>query len=208
MRPVISERSKVEIRIESNQAAARRPYRRAAFLAVAAVASAGLLASARASGISLWLDQNGSASGFGSGNVSWDTNITNDWNIDGSAGNTTAPGKWLQAGQTAGVDDFNIANFNAAFTVTVNGTIDIGGINFNSGASTIQSTAALNGALSIGANNITIFNQIGGTGTINVPINGSGDITVTSSAANNTLNFGAMTGFTGNLIIAAGTDPT
>src|SRR5207248_1484378 len=119
MRKVMNDRGSERIGTVGSRIKARRPHRAAMLLATAAAGLLGSARSARAAGVSLWMDQNGATASFGSGAVSWDTNITNDWNTNGTTGNTTAPGKWLQAGQSAGLDDFNIANFNAAFTATV-----------------------------------------------------------------------------------------
>ncbi len=183
--------------------------RRSALLIAAASAAAPALlvlgpSSSAWGAVSLWADSNGAGAGFGSGAITWDEGTTLDWNTNGTASNTTAPGAWNQ-----GSTDFNFANFSAAYTATVNGTVNVGGISFNTGATTITSTSALNGALNFGSSPVTIsLAASGSTQAILVPITGSGDMTISeTSGQNDTMNLeGSMAGFNGNLTVSGGTD--
>lgn len=140
---------------------------------------------------------------FQKGNTIWDAATTPDWTTTKTGG---IPTVWVQPGQTQGVDDFNIANFEAAFNVNVSGTVDVGGINFDSGATNIGGTDPYGSyMLNAGSGNMVINQAVAVHEEIFAPIIGSGMITYnpTNTTGTDTLNLDDLTQYTGGITINA-----
>lgn len=183
------------------QSTHRRRYRiaasdvRARRLLTLAAASVGALAFAGpASAQLMFFDNNGATSGLGSGAGTWNAALAN-WATTSSPG-TTAPGTWV-AGSTA--------NFNAGFTVHLADTESVGGLIFNTGATTIDTaTGAVNPLLDFGSSAFS-FTTTSTVGTsrqiIAAPIKGSGDMTVNLATTGPLELAGDMSQFTGNIYL-------
>jgi hypothetical protein len=153
----------------------------------------------------IFFDTNGNTSGLGTGTGTWaamsNGNPLADW-ATSTAGTTDVA--WIPG---------DVANFNVAFTVNLLDAESIGGLSFNTGATTITTTAGTTGeALDIGSSTYNATAKTGGysitlaTGAkeiIAVPIVGSGDLVLTSNQSNNTSDTidlaGNLNGFTGNI---------
>lgn len=177
-----------------------RGQRRGMILAAACTLSMTSMAHAT----TVYFDANGDSDGFGSGTATWDESTTAAWdtapNTSATAG-TNLPGVWNAA------TDYNTAEFQAAFTANVSGTVNLGGIIYNSGATVIGGTGAAGTYdLNIGSNNISISHASGVTAKeiIYAPITGSGNITW-SMVSGGTMDFsGDMSQFTGGITVNNG----
>ena len=117
---------------------------RKARIALRAISAAATLAGMQqvAHAQNLWWDLNGTsagAGGAGAGSIltgAWDNTATN-WNTDAAGGNAGAVSAWPAA--PGGTANFSAGGAGTgAFTVTVSGTQNIGGLNIEEGSVTIS----------------------------------------------------------------------